>query len=33
MRAAHGGIHTISVDIPADVFAAGKEKSKAFVTF
>jgi len=33
MRAVHAGIHAISVDIPAEVFATGKEKRKAFVTF
>jgi len=33
MRAVHAGLHAIRVDIPADVFATGNEKSKAFVTF
>jgi hypothetical protein len=33
MRGVHGCIHAISVVIPADVFATGKEKSRAFVTF
>jgi len=33
MRALHAGLHAISVDIPADVFATSKEKSKPFVTF
>ena len=33
MRVVHAGLHAIRVDIPADVFATGDEKSKAFVTF
>jgi len=33
MRAVNAGLHAVSVDIPADVFATGKDKSGAFVTF
>jgi hypothetical protein len=33
MRAVNAGLHAVSVDIPAGVFATGKDKSGAFVTF
>jgi hypothetical protein len=33
MRAVNAGLHAVSVDILADVFATGKDKSGAFVTF